>query len=122
MQLETIHYTAEPYEQEEGTFLVTYKKWDGKCFTPIDLETLEEDTEHEEYWIHSLPNQPEVESMDEYLKEHYKGCVVNVHHYRYLTFDYNPETEESFLYEYEAGETYVNQVYITEDGEDLITV
>lgn len=121
---ETTYYTSEVYQEDgdDTSYLITYKKWSGMSFVVCDLDTGEQNHEDEEYFTHSLPGNPSMDESGEYLKEHYQGRVVNIHFYRYLTFDYTPSTGGMFECEYESGETYVDKVYITEDGKDIIYV
>ena len=119
---ETDYYTSVFQENTDGDYIISYKKWCGMSFAICDLDTREQNTEEEEYYTHSLPNHPTMDESDEYLKKNYQGRVVNIHFYRWLCFDYNPTTELMFQYFYESGETYVDKVYITEDGKDIIYV
>ena len=100
---------------QEGFVGISYNKW---AALNIEVLALDEDGD----WVEDEEGDSEDyliglgadEDLDTYLMENYAGKKVGIHHYRYLTGDYNEETEEFEFWE--AGETRRFDYVVTPDG------
>ena len=100
---------------QEGFVGISYNKW---AALNIEVLALDEDGD----WVEDEEGDSEDyliglgadEDIDAYLIENYCGKTVGIHHYRYLTGDYNEETEEFEFWE--AGETRRFDYVVTPDG------
>ena len=100
------------YLDEFGEKCYSFSKWEG-----LSICTYKNNNPHDEM-IHDDEDYPTDEyiyespkGLEKYLSETYKGAFVGVHHYRFLDWGDN---------HYDAGETYVDDYYITSDGEVIM--
>ena len=90
-----------------------FGKWEAMSITTHIDNNPHNDTiiDTEEYLLDEKFYNGEV-SLEQHLTQHYKGEFVTTHNYRYLII-----TDD----EYEAGDTFTNQYYVTSEGE-IITL
>ena len=96
----------------DGENCYSFSKWEGMSICTyrdnnVNDEMIHEDEDYlKDEYIYESPA-----GLEKYLRENYKGNFVGVHHYRWLVWGENY---------YDAGETYVDNYYVTSDGEVMV--